>query len=321
MVCRHYTSRIGRIGCCNFGNNLPCQNGNHTIGTKHFFLISDTSNLRRRHVMSEQPTKYILGSSDQEIERLDRQAASIEGATRLLLRASGIQPGMRVLDLGTGIGHVAMLIAEQVGPVGRVIGIDNNTKLLDVAALRTMGRPQLRFIEGDVCSWRDDEPFDAIVGRLILFHLADPVRVLRHHVASLRAGGLLLALDFDLGAARAEPELPLITEVLGWVNSAFRYAGASPAIGAKLALLMTEAGFADVQGFGVQGYFAPYDPRGPMLLSSVVRTLASQIAAAGLATPEQIDIDTLEARIASAVKSSGAAILPPTLAGAWGRRC
>ena len=50
-------------------------------------------------------------------------------------------------------------------------------------------------------SWRDDEPFDAIIGRLILFHLADPVSVVRHHAASLRPGGLLLALDFEDGAA------------------------------------------------------------------------------------------------------------------------
>ena len=244
--------------------------------------------------MKEQTTKYALGSSDQEIERLDRQSASIEAATRLLLRASGIQPGMRVLDLGTGIGNVAMLVAELVGPQGQVVGIDNSSRLLDVAASRAAARPQLRFALGDVRSWRDDEPFDAIVGRLILFHLADPVSVVRHHAASLRPGGLLLALDFDLGASRAEPPLPVVTEALGWVNAAFRHAGASPAIGTRLAPLLDEAGLADVQGFGVQGYSAPGDPRGPALLSGVVRTLAPQIVAAGLATPEQIGIDSLD---------------------------
>jgi SAM-dependent methyltransferase len=270
--------------------------------------------------MKHETKPYALGSSDQEIERLDRQSASIESATRLLLRASGIQPGMRVLDLGTGIGHVAMLIAELVGPEGSVVGIDNNSKLLNVAALRAATQPQLRFVEGDVRTWRDAEPFDAIVGRLILFHLADPISVLRHHAAALRAGGLLLALDFDLGAARTEPVLPMVTEIVGWVNAAFVHAGASPAIGTKLTLLLSEAGLADVQGFGVQGYIAPGDPRGPALLGGVVRTLAPQISAAGLATPQQIDINTLDARIAAAVKAAGAVVVPPTLAGAWGRR-
>jgi SAM-dependent methyltransferase len=270
--------------------------------------------------MRHETVSYALGASDQEIERLDRQSASIESATRLLLRASGIQPGMRVLDLGTGIGHVAMLIAELVGPRGQVVGIDNSSRLLYVAALRAAAQPQLRFVEGDVRDWRDEEPFDVIVGRLILFHMADPVNVLRHHAAALRPGGLLLALDFDLGAARTEPVLPMVTEVVGWVNAAFVHAGASPAIGTKLTLLLSEAGLADVQGFGVQGYIAPGDPRGPALLGGVVRTLAPQISAAGLATPQQIDINTLEARITAAVKAAGAVVVPPTLAGAWGRR-
>ncbi len=270
--------------------------------------------------MNEQNATYALGASDLEIERLDRQSASIDSATRLLLRAGGIEPGMRVLDLGTGLGHVAMLIAEMVGPEGRVVGIDNSAKLLDVAALRATARPRLRFIEGDVRHWRDDEPFDAIVGRLILFHMADPVGVLRHHAAALRAGGLLLALDFDLGAVRAEPAMPLVTEAMGWVNAAFRHAGASPEIGTRLALLLAEAGLADVQGFGVQGYIAAGDPRGPALLGGVVRTLAPQIVAAGIATAEQIGIDTLETRVAEAFQSSGAVMLPPVLAGAWGRR-
>jgi len=268
--------------------------------------------------MREQTTKYALGSSDEEIERLDRQSASIEGATRMLLRAAGVAPGMRVLDLGTGVGHVAMLVAELVGPQGQVVGIDNSAKLLDVAASRAAARPQLRFVEGDVRSWRDDEPFDAIVGRLILFHLADPVSVLRHHARSLRPDGVLLALDFDLSASRAEPALPVVDEALGWVRAAFARAGASPAIGTRLALLLAEAGLADVQGFGVQGYAAPGDPRGPALLSGVVRTLAPQIVAAGLATPEQIGVDSLEGRVADAVRASGSVVVLPTLVGAWG---
>lgn len=269
--------------------------------------------------MKESTTTYVLGSSDPEIERLDRQSASIEGATRLLLRAAGIQPGMRVLDLGTGIGHVAMIVAEMVGPDGHVVGIDNSARLLEVAAARTSTRPQLRFVQGDVRSWRDTEPFDAIVGRLILFHLADPVSVLRHHAASLQPAGLLLALDFDLAASRAEPALPLVSEALEWVRAAFRSVGASPAIGVPSALLLAQAGLADVQGFGIQGDMAPSDPGGPALLSGVVRTLAPQIVAAGLATPEHIGIETLEARIADAGRAPESVRLPTTLA-AWGRR-
>jgi hypothetical protein len=150
--------------------------------------------------------------------------------------------------------------------------------------------------------------------------MADPVGVLRHHVAALRPGGLLLALDFDLTAARAEPDVPQVAEAVRWVMAAFRRAGAHPAIGTRLKLLLEQAGLADVQGFGIQGYLAPNEPRGPALLSAVVQSLAPHILAAGLATPEQIDPDRLRARLAEAVSTAGAVFLPPVLAGAWGRR-
>jgi tRNA A58 N-methylase Trm61 len=45
------------------------------------------------------------------------------GARRVLLRA-GLQPGMRVADLGCGVGTVTALLAELVGPTGHVIGVD-----------------------------------------------------------------------------------------------------------------------------------------------------------------------------------------------------
>ena len=271
--------------------------------------------------MTEIHSNYVLGSSDEEIARLDAQSASIEAPTRLLLLAAGIRRGMRVLDLGTGLGHVARLVAELVGAEGQVVGIDTSAKLLEVAATRALPLPQVRFAQGDVRTWRDAAPFDAIVGRLILFHLPDAVAVLKHQLAALHPGGLLLALDFDLGSSRAEPSLPWVAELLGWVNAAFRHAGASPAIGTRLALLLAEAGLADVQTFGIQGYLAPDDRRGPALLGGVVRTLAPQIVAAGLATPEQLGLDTLTQRLAAALQSSRSVVLPPALAGAWGRRC
>lgn len=270
--------------------------------------------------MSDPSAPYVLGSSDQEIERLDRQSASLERPTRLLLQAAGVAPGMRVLDLGTGVGHVATLLAERVGPQGSVVGLDSNERLLQVAGARAAALPQLRFVQGDVRDWRDDEPFDAVVGRLILFHLADPLAVVRYHAAALRAGGLWLALDFDLGASRSVPPVPLVDQALGWVSGAFARAGANPAIGTRLAPLLAQAGLAEVQGFGVQGYSAGDDPRGPALLTAVVRSLVPQIVACGLATPAQIGIDTLEQRLREAIVAAGAVVVLPTLVGAWGRR-
>jgi len=265
---------------------------------------------------------YVLGSDPQELGRLDRQAAFIEAPSKLLLQASGLSEGMRVLDLGTGLGHVARLAAQIVGPDGSVVGLDRAPQALAVARQRVeaAGERHVSFVEGDVARWRADEPFDAVVGRLVLFHLADPIAAVRHHVQNLRPGGLFVALDFDIGGARTFPALEVINEALTWIVDAFSAAGASPRIGSRLGTILDRAGLDAVKTFGVQAYLAPQDPAGPALLTGVVRSLAEVITTRGIATSEQMDLATLERRIADALRQEDAVFLPPTVVGAWGRK-
>jgi SAM-dependent methyltransferase len=264
-------------------------------------------------------TEYVLGSDSTEIARLDQQATAIAGASDALLRAAGIGPGMRVLDLGTGLGHVAAQVAELVGPGGSVVGVDREVPLLAVAEQRRVA-DNVRFAEADVRSVRFDEPFDAVVCRFLLFHLPDAVDVLRHHRASsLRPGGTLLVIDYDMGASRSEPPVPLVVQAVGWVEAAFRAAGASPRIGARLVPMLREAGLAEIRSLGIQAYFPPGEPPGPALLAGVVRSLHDAIVRHGIATEEEIDLDTLTERLQREVDAAGAVVLPPTVVGAWGR--
>jgi SAM-dependent methyltransferase len=261
---------------------------------------------------------YVLGTEAAEIARLDAQAATIAAPTRLLLQVAGIGKGMRVLDLGTGLGHVAFLAAELAGPDGAVVGVDQAEPLLEVAEQRRLeaGADNVAFEVGDARSFRVGGEFDAVIARLLLFHLADPVALLRHHLASLRSGGVMLAIDFDVGSARSEPPVELVTTVFAWIERAFEGAGASPRIGARLGPLLREAGLADVRTLGAQVYLGPDDPQGSQMLAGVVRTLAAQMPAGA----DELGADTLEPRLAEAVADAGAVVLPPALAGAWGRR-
>jgi ubiquinone/menaquinone biosynthesis C-methylase UbiE len=222
---------------------------------------------------------YALGSDPGELERLDYQAAWLEPATRLLLKLAGITSGMRVVDLGTGLGHVARLAGELVGPAGSVIGVDRAAPARAEARRRVeaAGEHHISFVEGDVNHWRSDEPVDAVVGRLVLFHVADPVLVARHHVQSLRGGGVFAAIDFDIGGARAEPPVAFVTEAVGWVERAFSAAGATPRVGARLGSILTQAGLSNPTTIGIQSYLPPNDPAGPALLAGVVRSLAGAI--------------------------------------------
>ncbi len=264
-------------------------------------------------------TEYVLGSAPPEIARLDRQAAAIAGATDALLRAAGIARGMRVLDLGTGVGHVATQVAELVTASGSVVGVDREAPSLAVAEQRRV-LDNIRFVEADVRTVRFDEPFDAVVCRLLLFHLPDAVEVLRHHrAANLRPGGTLLAIDYDMGSSRSEPPTPLATQALGWVEAAFRAAGANPRIGARLAPMLRAAGFGDVETFGVQAYLTAHERPGAALLSGVVGSLHGAIVGHGIATEAEIGIDTLEDRLRQEIAAADAVLLAPTVVGAWGR--
>lgn len=269
---------------------------------------------------SEPKRQYVLGHDPAELARLDAQAASIERPTRLLLQAAGIRSGMRVLDLGTGLGHVARLAGELVGPTGSVVGLDQSAEAIAVARDRTLatGAAHVTFAQGDVTTWRTPEPFDAVVGRLLLFHAADPVAVVRHHVAGLAPGGRFVAIDFDIGGARSEPPVALAQTAIRWIDEGFRAAGAWPRIGARLGVILEEAGVAQVATFGVQPYISPRDRSGPALLAGVVRSMAPAIVRHGIATDAEIGVATFEDRLRDAVTSAGAAILPPTVAGAWG---
>ena len=74
---------------------------------------------------------YVLGHSDQEIDRLSAQARLIAPFTRQLFRDAGIVPGMRVLDVGSGAGDVAFLVAELIGKTGEVSCITRRNDDLD----------------------------------------------------------------------------------------------------------------------------------------------------------------------------------------------
>ena len=134
---------------------------------------------------------YAPGYSEEERRRLIEQADFFGGFTKRLFVDAGIGPGMRVLDVGCGVGDVSLLVASLVGPEGAVSGVDSDPLALGHARERVsaIGLTNVDFIEGDIRDLTFDEPFDAAVGRLILMYLADPADTLDHITDLLRPAG------------------------------------------------------------------------------------------------------------------------------------
>jgi len=147
--------------------------------------------------MSSAHDQYALGRSPQEYARLERQAELMRPMTQRLFADAGIQAGMTVLDLGSGAGDVAMLLAEMVGPQGNVIGLDLDDAAMQHARKRATaaGFDNVSFVHSDFFHYHPDRPLDAIVGRLVLMYQADPAAALAQLTRHLRPGGVVAFIE------------------------------------------------------------------------------------------------------------------------------
>jgi len=83
-----------------------------------------------------------------------------------------LQPGAQVLDIGSGSGYLTAVLANLVGPAGKVVGIDHIQPLVDMANANTakseegkkmLESGQVKFVTGDGRKgWKEDAPYDAI---------------------------------------------------------------------------------------------------------------------------------------------------------------
>jgi SAM-dependent methyltransferase len=266
--------------------------------------------------------EYALGSDDSEIARLQLQAAFIAEPTTLLLQRGGIRPGMRVLDLGSGPGDVAFQVAQMVGPDGSVVGVERDPAQIAVAMQRRdgFGFRNVDFRLGDARTFLDEEPFDAAVCRLLLVHLPGVVDVLAHHLYSLRPGGVFIAVDYDVAGMRALPEVELYSRLIKWIIAGFEYAHADVFVGMRFPLLFEQAGFRDVGTLGLQAFWPPRSSHAAAYFVGVLRAMKDAIVNSGVATEEELGLDTLEQRLDDAFMSANAVFSLPTVVGGWGRR-
>ena len=195
---------------------------------------------------SKADATYTMGRSAGETERLIEQAHLYERVTLRMLRNAGVEPGMKVLDIGSGAGDVAMAAAQLVGPEGAVVGVDMNPEILETARARAQqaGHANIEFLAGDALELELPRDFDAVIGRLVLMYLADPVAALKQFVSHLRSGGIVAFQEGELTLYQAvrSPDTPLINQLVEWGLEVFQRSGANIGMGLELQRVFTEAG-------------------------------------------------------------------------------
>lgn len=110
-----------------------------------------------------------------------------------LLALARPRPGDRCLDIGTGPGHTAALLADAGADV---IGLDPSGGMLEAARRLYGGLPGLRFVQasGDATGL-PDASFDIVTARHTLHHHADAEATLREAARVLKPGGRLVVVD------------------------------------------------------------------------------------------------------------------------------
>lgn len=254
---------------------------------------------------------YPFQSSDDERKRLIAQGELVAPLTRRLFERAGITAGMRVLDIGSGSGDVALLAAHFVGPTGAVTGIDRDPAQVEYAEQRakTRGLTNVHFITGDFREIELTPAVDAIVGRLVFMYAANPLDAIRRALRNLKSGGIIALqesiIDYE-GPVFIEPLDCLAAKAAGWFRAGFKHAGVHSRMGMRLFGLMRRAGLAPSTEIDM---LVPIQegPDGALFstLASVVRSQIPAIVASGVATETEIDIDTLEERMIADAPADG----------------
>lgn len=273
----------------------------------------------------ESRVPYPLGHSSDEVRRLDMQAELLDPTTRRLFEDAGVEPGMHVLDIGCGPGAVSALVARMVGPSGRVTGLDANPTVLDTARDRfaAAGMDNVSFVQGDLAEaavYEKLDTFDAVVGRFALCWLPDPVLALRRLASRVRPAGVLAFHDVAFLPPAALPDSPTLSQMWGWIAAALRQMYGEYRMGLRFHPMFLDAGLpGPVMRMDAYMGGGP-DWTGYTVMADLVRSMLPRIVEFGIATAEQVDIDTLGERLRADVAGRHGSVVGWSFATAWTRK-
>ena len=245
--------------------------------------------------------RYVLDGNDEDLRRLMGVSEIAADMARAAFRRIGVQEGWSAIDCGCGpIGALAVL-AEAVGPTGRVVGVDFNAAAVQrartLAAALELGNVDV--FAGDLHEFDVSAaggPFDLAYTRLFLMHQLDPRRTLHHIFDLLRPGGWLVAQEaLPVPPPRSHPHLEALTEYWDLIHEAIGRVGVPRGVVEDLPRFARLAGF---EVAGVSGSFAVTAPRvGFDLHAATAAAIRERATSMGL-SGEKVDALAQEIRAA-----------------------
>ena len=224
----------------------------------------------------------------------------------------GITSGWHCLELGGGGGSIAAWLSERVGPTGRVVVTDINTRFLD-----PLQRPNLEVRRHNIVT--DPLPegaFDLIHARLVLMHLPERGAVLARLIKALKPGGWLLDEEFDVLSMPTDAAInrrETFLHSLSALNRVLEERGVELRFGRFLYGRLRALGLAEA---GAQGRL--WAGGGGSVVAKLVRSnfcqLRELMIERGYLTAEELEDDLRN------LDDPDSLVLTPVMWSAWGRR-
>lgn len=190
---------------------------------------------------------YVLGTHDEEIERLGLQHRVWRPRALDAWRRAGVTAGQTILDVGCGPGYAALDLAEIAGASGRVVAVDRSRRFLDFleAVCRQRGIRNIESLEIDLDRGAlPPETVDAAWARWVFAFVRGPRALLERVAKSIRPGGVFVSHEyFEYSTWRLLPRSPELEEFVRIVEESWRADGGEPNIGRELAVWLPELGF------------------------------------------------------------------------------
>ena len=176
------------------------------------------------------------GDSSFELAELYSEVSDLQKEHgKEMIQKLSLEKNMKILDLGCGTGYLSALLADSVGPAGKVVAVDPIKSRLELAK-KQYSRPNLVFLEANDATFPEDQ-YDLVFSNYVLHWIENKNALLKRVYQNLKPGG-----QFAFGVCPHQPTIvdqmddlmgPEMKQCFHWM-SASEYNHLATAVGFKV---------------------------------------------------------------------------------------
>jgi ubiquinone/menaquinone biosynthesis C-methylase UbiE len=262
--------------------------------------------------------RYLLGDSPEEIRHLVEQSEVYAHEATEFFDVIGVNAGSAVIDVGCGVLGVLHLLANRVGPTGRVVGLDREARMVQSGRqfAEQLG-VDAEFVQADAtATGLQDRSFDLVHARTLLLNVQNPHEILAEMVRITKPGGIVAVQEPDASAWTCDPAHPAFDILRAAILSAYRRTGKDFSIGRRITRILRRAGCTDVRVRATARVTQPGDYYHTFLLT-IAGLVREVIVQAGELSGDELDSYVHALRVH--LETPGTITCQPLIMQAWGQ--